>query len=96
MLQFLLYWKYFSFHLELSKIFLEIFYVSMVIKINVAFSLDSRLIHECDFRLNQNLFCFCFQREQRYIISLAISNIHEQFQDNHFSFPLKFFNDFLP
>jgi hypothetical protein len=36
-LQFLLYWKYFSFHLELSKIIPEIFYVSMVITINVAF-----------------------------------------------------------
>jgi hypothetical protein len=44
-LQFLLYWKYFSFHLEFSKIFPEIFYVSMVITINVAFSLDSRFMN---------------------------------------------------
>jgi hypothetical protein len=41
----LLYWKYFSFHLELSKFFPEIFYVSMVITINVAFLLDSRFMN---------------------------------------------------
>jgi hypothetical protein len=37
--------KYFSFHLELSKIFPEIFYVSMIITINVAFSLNSRFMN---------------------------------------------------